>query len=494
MRVLPLLGLTTAVVLAACSGAGDQTSGGAIPSRTAPPLPNDPEELLDAALDLTFSGNAYLSFGESDPAAVRKMGETGDQRFIAALIDILRFPWLLSSETELAAYTSLAILSGQTYVELEQEQFDWRWWVEWLSMNPEIEPLPGYAHWKGAFLAQLVGHSVGSFLSGEGVTFNIRAEEIVWGGVRRDGIPDLQHPPSILASEADYLSPSERVFGVSFNGESRAYPLRIMNSHEMANDVVGGVHFTLAYCTLCGSGIVYATEVNGEVISFGTSGLLYRSNKLMYDRETESLWVQFEGKPAVGPLADSGLELEILPVTLTTWRDWLALHPDTTVLDLATGVYPPGTYLPEDDPTSNYFDYRADLGPLFPIHGRSNLLPEKASVLGLSIDGQSKAYPLTLLEEREVANDRVGGVDVIAIATEHGQGARAYGREGLTFSDLEAVAGALTMTDDMGRRWQVTEDALVLLSDPSQELPRLESRVAYWFNWFQFHPTTAVFQ
>ena len=324
------------------------------------------------------------------------MGETGDQRFIAALIDILRFPWRLSSETEQATYTSLATLSGQTYEELGQEQFDWVWWAEWLSMHPEIEPPPGYARWKGTFFAKLVGYRVGSFLLGEDVTFNIRAEEVVWGGVRRDGIPDLQYPPKILAAEADYLSPSERVFGVSFNGESRAYPLRIMNSHEMAN---GGVHFALAYCTLCGSGIVYATEVNAEVISFGTSGLLYRSNKLMYDRETESLWVQFEGKPAVGPLADSGLELEVLPVTLTTWRDWLALHPDTTVLDLAMGVYPPDTYHPEDDPTSDYFDYRADLGPIFPIHGRSNLLPDKASVLGLSFDGQSKAYPLTLLEE-----------------------------------------------------------------------------------------------
>lgn len=88
----------------------------------------------------------------------------------------------------------------------------------------------------------------------------------------------------------------------------------------------------------------------------------------------------------------------------------------------------------------------------------------------------------------------MGDVAVIAIATDHGLGARADGREGLTFSELEAVAGALTMTDDIGRRWQVTEDALVLLSDPSQELPRLESRVAYWFNWFQFHPTTDVFQ
>ena len=238
---------------------------------------------------------------------------------------------------------------------------------------------------------------------------------------------------------------------------------------------------------------MYSREVNGEVLEFGTSGMLYRSNKLMYDRGTESLWIQFEGRPVVGPLANSGLELAVLPVTLTTWRDWLAAHPDTTVLALETGVYPSDSYRAEDDPTSNYFDYRADPEPGFPIHGRSSLLPDKASVLGLSLGGQSKAYPLILLDEREVANDRVGNIDVVVIATEDGLGARAYSRDGLTFSNPETVGGMLTVGDDLGRRWQVAEDALVLLIDPSQKLPRLESRVTFWFNWVQFHPTTAVF-
>lgn len=492
MRALALLGLITVVVLVACGGSGGGAYGLSALSRT--PLPDDPEALLAVALETTFNGNAYLSFGESEPAAVRAMGESGDQRYIAPLTDILRFWWLLSDETEEAAYTSLAMLSGQTYDGLDVEQFDWRWWSEWLSERPEIEPPPGYAPWKGAYFAKMVDFRLGSFIRDEGLTFLIRAEEIVWGGVRPDAILDLQQPPSIPASEAGYLGADERVFGVSINGVSRAYPLRIMNSHELANDVVGGVHIALAYCTLCGSGIVYATEVDGEVLSFGTSGLLYRSNKLMYDRATESLWIQFEGKPAVGPLAGSGIELEVLPVTLTTWRDWLASHPDTTVLDIETGVYPSESYRAEDDPTSNYFDYRAVPEPDFPTRGASDLLPEKASVLGLSFDGASKAYPLELLGERGIANDRVGGLGVVAIATEGGQGARAYDRAGLTFSDAASEDGTLTVADELGRRWRVTEDALVLLGDSSQELPRLESRVTFWFNWFQFNPTTAVFE
>ncbi len=201
---------------------------------------------MSAALRLTFAeGLAGFDQG-ADPSAVRRMGETGDQSYISVLIDILRFPWLLDNETERVIYTSLAKLTGKTYADLEPAQMDWSWWVEWLADHSEIEPPQGYARWKGKLLTRLVDPRVGSFLH-EGVKANIRLEEIVWGGVPRDGIPDLQNPPTLPASEADYLRPNDRVFGVSISGESRAYPLRIMNPHEMANDEVGGVHFALAY-------------------------------------------------------------------------------------------------------------------------------------------------------------------------------------------------------------------------------------------------------
>ncbi len=246
---------------------------------------------------------------------------------------------------------------------------------------------------------------------------------------------------------------------------------------------------------------MYSTEVEGEVLSFGTSGLLYRSNKLMYDRGSETLWVQFRGTPAVGPLVGSGIELEVLPVTLTTWSDWLELHPETTVLDDDTGVYPADAYLPESNERSIYYDYRADTGPIFPVHERSELLPAKSLVLGLNIDGLPKAYPLARLNERPVTNDAVGGTDIVVIATdgmrlylESIRGARAYERNGLSFSGPASEDGVLRVIDASGRRWLVREDALVLESDPSQSLPRLESRVAYWFGWFQYHPTTAIYE
>ena len=115
-----------------------------------------------------------------------------------------------------------------------------------MNSHPEVQPPEGFAAWKGQLYSNQVDPEMGAFLY-EGVKARIRVEEIIWGGVRKDGIPDLTNPPVVSAEEAAYLSGSDRVFGVSINGEHRAYPLRILNAHEMANDVVGGVPFALAY-------------------------------------------------------------------------------------------------------------------------------------------------------------------------------------------------------------------------------------------------------
>mgnify|MGYP003724384579 FL=1 len=116
---------------------------------------------------------------------------------------------------------------------------------------------------------------------------------------------------------------------------------------------------------------MYSTEISGEATEFGTSWFLYQSNKLMYDRGTKSLWHQFLGEPVVGPLGDSGVKLELIPVALTTWSDWLALHTDTTVLSIETGVYPPSSYAPEDDRRSIYFRYRNTPDTIFSVPQRA---------------------------------------------------------------------------------------------------------------------------
>ena len=223
--------------------------------------------------------------------------------------------------------------------------------------------------------------------------------------------------------------------------------------------------------------------------------MLYRSNKLMYDRGTNTLWHQFLGEPAIGPLADSDIKLELIPVLVTTWDDWRSSHPDTTVLAIDTGVYPRSSYQPEDDGRSIYFKYRQDPGTMFPVAQQSGLLSTKAQVLGLSAGGRFRAYPLEKLFEEPVVNDSLGGQDVVVV-TSAGGGARAYQRGSHRFSLAQPEPireGVPIVVDQQGRRWEAREDALVLTEDEAQRLPRLPSHMAYWFGWFAFHPGTDVY-
>ena len=231
------------------------------------------------------------------------------------------------------------------------------------------------------------------------------------------------------------------------------------------------------------------------ILEFGTSGMLYRSNKLMYDRGTNTLWHQFLGEPAVGPLAGSGIKLELIPITVTTWADWVALHPSTTVLAIDTGVFPPNRYLPEDDRQSIYFRYRDSPDTMFPVFQRSKLLPTKSQVLGLSLNGQARAYPLGLLSQQRVINDTLDGQGLVIVAADQGAGARAYQSGPHRFSMPPAAPKDhdFTLTDQHGRPWRVEEAALVLVENTNERLPRLPSRTSYWFGWLAFHPDTQVY-
>ncbi len=235
---------------------------------------------------------------------------------------------------------------------------------------------------------------------------------------------------------------------------------------------------------------MYSRTVNGEVTEFGTSGFLYRSNKLMYDRATNTLWRQFIGEPVVGELAHSGIELETFPVVVTTWQEWLAEHPDTTVLAIETGVYSPERYLPESNSGSIYHLYRASPGTMFPVPLESNQLITKAQVLGLRFGGEARAYALDRLAEAPVVNDSLGGTDFVVVTDSEARAARAYERGARTFSLGENGA----VVDESGNSWAVGEEALVQEDEPTRRLPRLQARNAYWFGWFSNYPDTSVYE
>ena len=202
------------------------------PAALSDELPDDPTELMLTTLE-----------GKLDVAAP-KMARSGNKSYIPVLLEFLRFQQSPESHRDMVGFIN-TIAEGSDSVEIPTERNSWGWWIEWLGNHPEIQAPDGFAGWKGRLYSFLDPNFL-DFLY-DGVKTRIRLEEVVWGGVRKDGIPDLINPPVVSADDADYLEPSDRVFGVSFNGESRAYPLRILNPHEMANDVVGGVHFALAY-------------------------------------------------------------------------------------------------------------------------------------------------------------------------------------------------------------------------------------------------------
>jgi len=186
--------------------------------------------LLDALLNnLTHPGRHIRV------EALKAIEELGDPAAIPALIELLRFDMVF----EFSTLPALERLAGGKVGE------DWPAWVEWLQKHEEIRPNPGFLAWK-SFLLSRIDPAFEDFLY-PGVPYRLRLEEIVWGGVRKDGIPALTNPKHVKPEEAAYLTPKELVFGVSINGDHRAYPLRILDWHEMFNDVVGGKPVTLSY-------------------------------------------------------------------------------------------------------------------------------------------------------------------------------------------------------------------------------------------------------
>ena len=214
----------------------------------------------------------------------------------------------------------------------------------------------------------------------------------------------------------------------------------------------------------------------------------------MYDRTTNSIWHQFTGEPVIGPLAHSGIKLSFFPVTLTTWKEWLAEHPDTTVISNDTGLYPATLYVSESDSRAIYYDYFNSPETMFPVPYRSGVLDDKDVVLGVGIGDSFKAYPVAELQRELLVNDIVGGAEIVVIGSSSSQAARAYERDGQVFSLGAASAGLpSTLVDSDGNRWLVTEEFVMNESAPSQKLKRVPTHMSFWFGWYQFHQDTELY-
>lgn len=412
-------------------------------------------------------------------AAARALIERADPTLVPGLVDAVFFTPRESREQIL---DTLEALTGERHR-------DYYSWVEFVGAHSEIEPAPGYLAWKRSLLARIDSDYVSVLY--DDVPLRIRLEEVVWGGVPLAGIPALDDPPTIAGSAARYLLAKEKIFGIVVAGQARAYPLRFLSWHELLNDTLGGEPIALSFCTLCGSGIFYRTRSpDGGTYRFDTSGLLYRSNKLMADRRTRTLWSNLTGEPVVGRLAESPIGLEMLPGNLTTWEAWQRQHPDTTVLDLK-GIKK------QMRPQFSY-EYRpgaADRhrrGVSFPVWPTSDALERDREIFALRLAGGAKAYPVDRLLEAEVVNDQVGEVPIVLIGDPESGSVRAYERGSHRFRSFREGE----LYDQEEGRWSVEEEGL-RASDPGSGdrlLKRLPGHVSFWFGWYAFYPHTEVWR
>ncbi|MEK9629206.1 MAG: DUF3179 domain-containing protein [Nitrospinota bacterium] len=289
------------------------------------------------------------------------------------------------------------------------------------------------------------------FFIGSGFDFSrhsIPLDDISDGGPGKDGIPSINHPRFLSVEEADgsLMKNADRVLGFVHKGQARAYPIKILNWHEIVNDRVGDKAIVVSFCPLCGTGMVFDAHVKKRNLKFGVSGLLYQSDMLLYDHETESLWSQIKSEAVTGPL--TGTRLKLLASTHTNWATWKRKHPNTKVLSDKTGYRRPYDRNP-------YQGYEFSSGLMFDVDRRNARFHPKEIVIGIEIGGRAKAYPFSELgKSGSPVKDIINGVPV-----------KIY--------------------------YEGKSKTAVIKDGKNKELP---SVVGYWFAWYVFHPKTKVFK
>lgn len=355
------------------------------------------------------------------------------------------------------------------------DHYQWLW-------GQDIEAPKGYANFK-ADLYRNIDNKFDKYFRGRQDSARIRLDEIRWGGVVQDGIPPLRNPEMISASEANYLGDDDIVFGIEINGDARAYPKRILAWHEMFTDTIGGVDIAGVYCTLCGTVIPYKTEYKGTKYTLGTSGFLYRSNKLMYDRATQSLWSTSRGAPVLGPLVDKGIQLEFESVVTTIWKEWKKRHPNTSVLSLNTG------HRRNYDEGNAYKDYFSTDRLMFNTPFNDNRLKNKQEILALRFPAapdQQLAIDTDYLSKHTVYENQIGQQKFVVLTDKTGAN-RVYDPKGIKFSKYD---GDSIVTDKTGNSWTVNESWLE--DENGNRLERLPYYRAFWFGWRAAFPETKL--
>ena len=470
LGILAFVFLALMVALAVRVGRGSSRPAASDPTAKAPPSAVGAHD--ESAPDV----DVFLALLATNESSVSKALETIDASWhpgnTAMLVELLRL-----SRSPATAAGILAVLERRTGESHDDDLGDWYRWI-W---KQKYRPHPHYADFKAKLYSKIDPRFREYFADDRAAT--VRLDEIRWGGVVRDGIPPLKDPKMISAAEARYLDDSNIVFALELGGDARAYPKRILAWHEMVKDTIGGESLAGVYCTLCGSMIVYQTVVDGEHHELGTSGFLYRSNKLMYDHATKSLWSTLTGEPVVGPLVGKGIQLELRHIVTTTWGEWRRRHPNTKVLSLDTGHdrdYGEGVA---------YREYFATDRLMFEVPSLDHRLKNKAEVLALRFDAfpdEQLAISADFLTEHPVYQDRINGQEFVVLTDPSGAN-RVYETKGRRFQSWDGLDKVI---DIDGRAWELTESELA--RPGGESLARLPAHRAFWFGWYSAYPQTRL--
>ena len=429
------------------------TASPATSSEDSPPTVAETPSRVDIEADLQAVLDS-LTTG-LDTEAVARLSRSGDLRIAWVIADLMRF---INPEASGLRFA---------FTDLTGVDLDWNPWFDATNklMTWDTPAPPGFAEWKGGMYT-LIEPGWAPFFEDEDSLIDWR--HVTWGGVLIDDrpldavhlpcprgcIPALNDPRLVPASEGDYYPDDRYVFAVTVNGESVAFPKNMMEVHEMVNITIGGRRLGIPYCTLCGSAQAYFTdEVPDSLLDhlrgagtfeLRTSGLLSRSNKMMYEFHTRSVFDTFTGQAVSGPLHEAGVWLPQTTMVTSRWGEWKKANPHTLIVAQDGGI---GRSYP-DDPLRG----RDDDGPIFPIGDSDDRLPVQEKVLGVLFEAGTEpvvvAFPVV---DAHAVLDRGGSVEHSGIVvTRDGGGLRARGPNGL-------------------------------------EIP---SHEAFWFAWSQFHPGT----
>ena len=330
---------------------------------------------------------------------------------------------------------------------------------------------------------------------------SVELDEIQSGGPPKDGIPAIDDPRFVSTSEAaGWLDPREPVIAVAHAGQARAYPLQILMWHEIVNDTLGDLPIAVTFCPLCNASLVFDRRVGGRLLDFGTTGMLRKSDLVMYDRQTETWWQQFSGTAIIGELL--GTELEQIPTQIVAFEEFRDGYPDGEVLSRETGYsrgYGRNPYRGYDDIDNSPFLLDDPVDPRLPAMER---------VLSVSLDGIDRLYPFSLFRERPLIHDTVADTPVVVMsrygtlsALDRGSiadsraihSANAFDRrlEGRIL-EFELRDGRI-VDNATGSRWNLLGQAL---EGPlaGERLRALPGGVHFAFAWLAFNPDSQIYR